>query len=124
MKPEKPDMKFETALKRLEEIVNSLEDGTLALDEALKRYEEGVKLARFCAKQLSETEKKIEILTKSLNGELEAVPFETSEDISGVPKVDAVKSRKTGSREGSRSALSRKSQETDFDSPAGEKSLF
>jgi exodeoxyribonuclease VII small subunit len=75
----KNEIKFETALERLEEIVSKLEAGTLSLDEALGRYEEGVKLARLCTKQLTEAEKKIEILTKTLSGELEAVPFESSE---------------------------------------------
>lgn len=75
----KNDMKFEAALERLEEIVSKLEDGSLSLDDALKSYEEGVKLARLCTKQLTEAEKKIEILTKALGGELEAVPFDTED---------------------------------------------
>ncbi len=73
----KNEMKFEAALERLEEIVSKLEEGSVSLDEALKSYEEGVKLARLCTKQLTEAEKKIEILTKALGGELEAVPFDT-----------------------------------------------
>ena len=75
----KSEMKFEAALERLEEIVYKLEEGSLSLDEALKSYEEGVKLARLCTKQLTEAEKKIEILTKALGGELEAVPFDTED---------------------------------------------
>ena len=61
------DIKFEKALDQLEKIVTDLESGDLALDEALKRYEEGVKLSRACTKKLSETEKKIEFLTRALN---------------------------------------------------------
>jgi len=62
------DIQFEKALERLEKIVEALEGGELSLDEALKKYEEGVKLSRSCSKKLSETEKKIEMLTRSLNG--------------------------------------------------------
>ena len=74
----KNEIKFETALEHLEDIVSKLEEGSLSLDEALSRYEEGVKLARLCTKQLTEAEKKIEILTKTLSGELEAIPFDSS----------------------------------------------
>ncbi len=62
------DIQFEKALEKLEKIVEALESGELSLDEALKRYEEGVKLSRACSKKLNETEKKIEMLTRSLNG--------------------------------------------------------
>jgi len=91
----KTEPKFETALERLEDIVGSLEDGSLSLDDALKGYEEGVKLARLCTKQLTEAEKKIEILTKSLSGDVKAVPFE-QDAASGTaaPKRAKMKSRK------------------------------
>lgn len=66
---------FEKNLERLEQIVNALEEGGLSLDESLKRFEEGIKLARQCEKALTAAEKKIEILTKNAEGELEAKPF-------------------------------------------------
>lgn len=62
------EIQFEKALEKLEKIVEALESGELSLDDALKKYEEGVKLSRACSKKLNETEKKIEILTRSLNG--------------------------------------------------------
>ena len=68
---------FEKALADLEQIVEALEGGELTLDEALKKYEDGVKLTRACQSKLQEAEKKIEILTRSLSGELKPVPFET-----------------------------------------------
>ncbi len=46
------EMKFEEALKRLEGIVQDLEDGDLPLDEALDKYEEGIRLSKACAKKL------------------------------------------------------------------------
>jgi exodeoxyribonuclease VII small subunit len=68
------EIKFEKALKRLEEIVEKLEEGDLDLDQSLKLFEEGVKLSKVCNKRLNEAQKKIEILTKE-NGELKTEPF-------------------------------------------------
>ncbi|MDI9484535.1 MAG: exodeoxyribonuclease VII small subunit [Bacillota bacterium] len=56
------ELKFEEALARLEEIVRSLEQGEVGLDEALVLFEEGVKLARFCNNKLDQAEAKIEIM--------------------------------------------------------------
>ena len=68
--------KFEKDLERLEEIVEALEGGGLALDEALKTFEEGIKLAKRCEKALVQAEKRIETLTANEEGELEAEPFD------------------------------------------------
>ncbi len=56
------EMKFEKAIKRLEAIVEQLEDGQIDLEKSLKLFEEGIKLARFCADKLQEAEQKIELL--------------------------------------------------------------
>ncbi|MFZ1060601.1 MAG: exodeoxyribonuclease VII small subunit [Candidatus Rokubacteria bacterium RIFCSPLOWO2_02_FULL_68_19] len=69
------DLKFEDALARLEEIVQTLESGNLPLDESLKVFEEGIRLARSCAKYLEEAERKIELLTKDEAGLLKTQPF-------------------------------------------------
>jgi len=76
--PEK-EMTFELAVKRLEEIVEKLEEGQAALDESLQLFEEGVKLSRFCNSKLEEIERKIEILTRGEDGELRPEPFEEGE---------------------------------------------
>jgi len=82
---------FEQDLERLESIVTALEEGGLPLDDSLKRFEEGIKLARRCEKTLSEAEKKIEILTKNAQGNLEAAPFdETSEELENRRTADPV----------------------------------
>ena len=60
--------KFETALKKLEEVVKKLEGGELSLDESLKAFEEGVKLAGFCSGKLNEAEKRVELLLKQKDG--------------------------------------------------------
>ena len=54
---------FEQALKRLEEIVHSLEEGDVGLNEALERYEEGVKLLRQSYDLLQRAERRIELLS-------------------------------------------------------------
>ena len=74
------DIKFEDALGRLEQIVDQLESGDLALESSLKMFEEGVALARRCAKYLEEAEKRIELLTKDESGLLKAEPFEWDKD--------------------------------------------
>ena len=71
---------FENALKRLEAIVQDLESGDLSLDEALKKFQEGIKLSKFCSKKLDETEKKVSMLLKDEEGAIRAEPFSTEED--------------------------------------------
>ena len=69
---------FEGALSRLEKIVGDLETGDLSLEEALKLFEEGVQVSRYCAGVLKEAERKVEILTRNEEGDLESGPFELS----------------------------------------------
>jgi exodeoxyribonuclease VII small subunit len=83
-KPEsqpKPD--FEKSLARLEALVQKLESPNLALDEAMKLFEEGVQLARECQKQLTEAEARVEILLKKADGKLEAQPFDAGNEGEG-----------------------------------------
>ncbi|MDD5496060.1 MAG: exodeoxyribonuclease VII small subunit [Candidatus Omnitrophica bacterium] len=70
------EIKFEDALKKLERIVDDLEGGGLSLDEALEKYEEGIKLSKLCAKRLELAKKKVEILLKSEDGSVELKPFD------------------------------------------------
>jgi exodeoxyribonuclease VII small subunit len=73
------EMKFEDALKKLEKIVQDLESGKLSLDDSLKKYEEGVRLSRFCHKTLKEAQKKIQVLTKK-GEDFQLKPFTESND--------------------------------------------
>jgi exodeoxyribonuclease VII small subunit len=68
------EMKFEEALKGLEKIVEELESGKFSLDDSLKKYEQGIKLSRFCHKILQAAQKKIQVLTKKGAG-WELKPF-------------------------------------------------
>jgi exodeoxyribonuclease VII small subunit len=67
---------FDSALGRLEAIVEQLESGQLNLEESLAVFEEGVKLSLYCQKELKKTDGKVQRLLKKLNGELELIEFE------------------------------------------------
>lgn len=67
---------FETAMKRLEEIVRTMEHGELPLEESLKLFEEGTALVRTCTKQLDEAEMKIVKLMKGSDGQPVEQEFE------------------------------------------------
>jgi len=69
------ELKFDQALERLEKIVREMEGEGLPLEESLKKYEEGIKLSRFCLSTLEKAEKKIEILIRDAEGNLSAQPF-------------------------------------------------
>ena len=68
-------VKFETAIKQLEDIVKNLEQGTVSIEEALKLFEEGIKLTNACTKILDDTEAKVSILLKNKDGELTKEKF-------------------------------------------------
>lgn len=72
--------KFETSLKKLEEIVHRLEGGTLSLEDSLKAFEEGVKHASLCAKKLDEAERRVEVLLKQKDGSFKREPFEADDN--------------------------------------------
>lgn len=69
-------LNFDSALKRLEEIVDQLEAGQLSLEESLKVFEEGVKLSLYCQEELQKTDGKVSLLIKKMNGGLELADFE------------------------------------------------
>lgn len=62
------EIKFEEAVKKLGKIVEDLEKGDLSLDEALKKYQEGLEMARVCTQKLDSAKKKIDVLTKNKKG--------------------------------------------------------
>lgn len=74
------EIKFEKAMKRLEQIVEELEKGELDIDKSLEIFEEGIKMSRICSKKLGEAEAKIEKLTKDEKGELITELFPVEED--------------------------------------------
>jgi exodeoxyribonuclease VII small subunit len=60
---------LEHSLKRLEEIVETLERGDTSLDDAVMLYEEGVQLSKGCAEKLKDAELKIKKLSKEIDGQ-------------------------------------------------------
>jgi len=56
---------FEQAMEKLEQIVHDLESGDPSLDAAIKNFEEGIKLSKFCSEKLDEMEKRITVLMKN-----------------------------------------------------------
>ena len=58
----KPPATFEAALKELETLVQTLENGGTPLEESLLAYERGTVLLRHCQQTLAQAEQKIRIL--------------------------------------------------------------
>jgi len=77
---ESEGLSFETALRRLEEIVDRLEEGDLELEAALSAFEQGVALSRRCAEQLAHAERRIEVLVRESEG-WQTQPFEPEEAV-------------------------------------------
>tara|TARA_B100000405_G_scaffold206468_1_gene145190 strand:+ start:66 stop:299 length:234 start_codon:yes stop_codon:yes gene_type:complete len=74
MTTKKKEIDFEKALEQLEGIVEDLESGDLSLENSLKSFEKGIKLARQCQEQLSKAELQVQKLIEE-NGELKASPL-------------------------------------------------
>jgi exodeoxyribonuclease VII small subunit len=66
---------FEEALGQLEAVVTRLEGGDLSLEDALRAFEEGVRLARTCAARLEDAEQRVRLLTRAPDGTEGEVPF-------------------------------------------------
>ena len=70
---------FEDALAKLEDITKELEEGDLSLEDSLKYFDEGVKLAEYCNSKLGDAQRKVEILLKK-DDSLEPVSFDHLDD--------------------------------------------
>lgn len=69
------ELTFESAIERLENIVEKLEEGP-PLEESIKLFEEGMSLIKFCEDKLKNAERRIEKLVKRENGEIFFEKFE------------------------------------------------
>ncbi len=65
---------FEAALNQLESIVKKMESGELSLEDALKHFEEGIRLSRDCQVSLKNAEQKVQLLTEK-NGSIQTEAF-------------------------------------------------
>ena len=70
---------FEKSLQQLEKIVSQMESGDLGLEESLRRFEQGIELARACQDTLANAELRVEQLIEK-NGLQQTVPLETVDE--------------------------------------------
>src|SRR5436309_8670129 len=82
-------LNFESAMERLEEIVEQMESGKLPLEDLIVRYEEGMKLVKTCQERLAKAEQKIEIITRNSAGKAVVQEFEPAQE-AGPPEKAAV----------------------------------
>jgi exodeoxyribonuclease VII small subunit len=66
--PQRQELRFEEAYARLEELVEEMERGELPLEDLLCRFEEGVKLVRFCQSFLQQAQLRVERFVEQKNG--------------------------------------------------------
>jgi exodeoxyribonuclease VII small subunit len=71
---------FEKAMKRLEEIVQILEEGELSLEESLKVFEEGVNLSTFLTQKLAKAEARVKKLIRTQEGKYRTEPLELKKE--------------------------------------------
>lgn len=70
---------FEQQLESLEALVASLESGDLSLEDSLKSFEQGIKVARECQQALKNAEQKVELLTRQ-GDELVSAHYSSKDD--------------------------------------------
>ena len=93
-KPREAELNFESAMDRLEKIVEQMESGKLPLEDLIVRYEEGMKLVKTCQERLANAEQKIEIITRNSAGKAVVKEFEAAQE-AGTPEKAVVESEST-----------------------------
>jgi exodeoxyribonuclease VII small subunit len=71
-----PKHTFENSLRRLEEIVEKLEQGDVPLEDSIKMYEEGLALSKECVEKLTQAELKLKRLSKDMDGNFRLIDEE------------------------------------------------
>ena len=79
---------FESAMARLEKIVESMESGKMKLEDLIRSYEEGIKLVKLCSEQLDSAEKRIQIIEHKATGSAELKDFDPTGDGAAPEKED------------------------------------
>jgi exodeoxyribonuclease VII small subunit len=74
---ETKEEKFEVTLEKLQGLVRELESGDCSLEDSIKKFEQGMALARSCQERLNSAEQKIEILLKADKSGISTSAFET-----------------------------------------------
>ena len=75
MADDKP-LNLEKSLQDLEALIDELESGELPLEQAMQKFEEGIRLTRNCQAALKDAEQRVEILLKSAGGDEALEEFE------------------------------------------------
>jgi exodeoxyribonuclease VII small subunit len=87
-KKAEPQLHFEGAMDRLEEIVEQMESGKMMLEELIVRYEEGMKLVKVCQERLASAEQRIEIITRNNAGKPVVKNFEPAPEKETSPRPE------------------------------------
>src|SRR4051812_30055054 len=95
--PKAGEQTFETAIERLEQIVEEMEGDKLPLEQLLTLYEEGTKLAKICQEKLDCAEKRIEIIARSASGKPQLNEFEPA--AAAAPQTAEAKPMRAGSED-------------------------
>jgi len=82
---EEKRLKFEEALQQLEAIIQAIEQGRVGLEESIDKYEQGMRLIRYCRELLAQAEARSEQLRLSERGELEPGPMQPPSTGDAVP---------------------------------------
>ena len=75
MTTRKRSINFEDSLKQLETLVETLETGSLSLENSLKSFEKGIKITRDCQTALANAEQRVRILTSDTNDIMKTTDF-------------------------------------------------
>jgi exodeoxyribonuclease VII small subunit len=86
-KPAVAELNFESAMDRLESIVEQMESGKLPLEDLIVRYEEGMNLVRVCQERLASAEQKIEIIARNSAGKSTVKPFQPTAETATPPSA-------------------------------------
>jgi exodeoxyribonuclease VII small subunit len=81
------DLNFESAMERLEAIVEQMESGKVQLEELIARYEEGLKLVKICQERLASAEQRIEMITRTSGGKPVVKDFEPTAEAAPEPEA-------------------------------------
>ncbi|MFH1621803.1 MAG: exodeoxyribonuclease VII small subunit [Candidatus Omnitrophota bacterium] len=73
-------VKFEDSLKKLESIVEELENGDITLDKAIKKYQDGMSISKQCLDLLNKAEKKVQICLKDKDGKIKIKQFKDKDN--------------------------------------------
>ena len=71
-----PNLSFEKALERLQQIVSELEEPEKGLEKSLELFEEGVALSRLCRSRIDEIQKRVDVVLKENAGGLVTAPLD------------------------------------------------